>query len=155
VFLSGGTEVRSLIKNLPAVPEVARLDHLVRSFRESGTTHALVVDEYGGTAGIVTLEQVVWEILGDLFRASEGDSVVKRVGDGAFHVDGSLPIREWNELFEDGIPSDRFETIGGYVVSLLNRLPREGDSGEDDSFRYKVLKVKGRRVRQLEVTERS
>ena len=150
---AGQPDPRSLVVALPVVPEIARVDQLVRLFREGGTTRALVVDEYGGTAGLVTLEAVVAELLGDLFVGDQPEPVVKQLGVGVFQVDGSLPIREWEELFGLDVDAARFETVGGYVLSLLDRLPREGDGASDGRHRFTVLRVRGRRIRTLEVRE--
>jgi putative hemolysin len=147
-------DLRTVCTPLPVVPEVARVDHLVRTFRDGGTTRALVVDEYGGTAGLVTLEQVVAEILGDLFRSDPEEPIIKPAGNGIYRVDGALPIRAWNEVLGGNLPIDRFETLGGYVLDLSGRLPREGDQLADDRFHYRVLRMRGRRVRKVEVQER-
>jgi putative hemolysin len=138
---------------LPVVPEMARVDQLVRLLREGGTTRALVVDEHGGTAGVVTLETVVAGLLGDLFVGEGREPVVKALAAGVYQVDGGLPIREWEELFGFDVEADRFETVGGYVLSLLGRMPKEGDSVGDGRHRYVVLRVRGRRIRSLEVRE--
>jgi transposase len=89
-----------------------------------------------------------------LFRSDPEEPIIKPAGNGTYRVDGALPIRAWNEVLGGNLPIDRFETRGGYVLDLSGRLPREGDQLADDRFHYRVLRMRGRRVRKVEVQER-
>lgn len=145
--------IDELVAPVPFVPEVASALHLLRLFRERGTSEAVCVDEWGGSAGVVTIEQVFEEIVGDL--RSEGESkeeyAVVPLGEGRFRVPGGYSVRDWNEHFGQRVLPVEFETVGGLVAALLGRIPRSGDEVRLGELELKVHAVRGRRVLAVDV----
>ena len=140
--------IESLVMPVAFVPEVAKVLTMLHTLREKRVAEALVVDEWGGTAGVVTLEDLFEQIVGDM--RVEGEDVVKPVipmGEGRFRVSGSLSLREWNDLLGVEVHPTAFETVGGYVTALLGRIPRAGDRvALGQGLMGEVREVRGRRV---------
>jgi putative hemolysin len=129
------------------VPEVSSAFSTLQFLREHGIAQAVVVDEWGGTAGLITVESIFEELVGDLRVEGESASrAVERRPDGAFEVDGGLSIREWNELFGARVAPREFETLGGLVAALLGRIPRAGDRVVSGPLEFEVLATRRRRV---------
>ena len=148
--------VRALIVPVKFVPEVASALDLLRALRADGASEAVVVDEYGGTAGVVTTEDAFEQFLGDL-RAEDEELAPGLVplGAGRFRVPGSLPIREWNEAFGLEVVPREFETVGGFVTALLGRIPRAGDQVCVGDLELVVHEVRRRRVLPVDLGLRS
>ncbi len=145
--------LRGLLLPVKFVPEVASALDLLRTFREERTDEAVVVDEWGGTAGYVTAEHVFEEIVGDL--RNEGEEWVPAVvplGMGRFRVSGSLSIRDWNEVFGQEVVPKEFETVGGLVTALLGRIPRAGDEVRVGALEMQVHEVRDRRVVTVDIS---
>jgi CBS domain containing-hemolysin-like protein len=152
VLLRPSQPFASLVQAVPFVPEVASGLDLLRVLRESRATEAVVVDEWGGTAGIVTIEDVFEEIVGDLRVEDERSTPpVIALSDGRFRVSGGLSIRDWNEQFGRAVVPDGFETVGGLVTALLGRIPRAGDRVRLGDLVSQVHEVRGRRVRSVDM----
>lgn len=135
------------------VPEVASALDLLRLMRERRATEAIVVDEFGGTAGFVTLEHVFEEIVGDLRREGETEErSVERQDGGIWRVSGSLSIRDWNEQFGRELVPEGFETVGGFVTALLGRIPRAGDRVRAHGLVMEVREVRARRVAKVDMS---
>jgi putative hemolysin len=156
--IAGRVRVRSLLMRPDAplseliepchfVPEVSSAFRTLQFLRERGAAQAVVVDEWGGTAGLITVESIFEELVGDLRVEGESASrAVERRPDGAFEVDGALSIREWNELFGARVAPREFETLGGLVAALLGRIPRAGDHVVSGPLEFEVLATRRRRV---------
>lgn len=135
------------------VPEVACALDLLRLMRERKATEAIVVDEFGGTAGFVTLEHVFEEIVGDLRREGESEEQsVERLDGGRWRVAGNLSIRDWNEQFGRQLVPEGFETVGGFVTALLGRIPRAGDRVRAHGIVMEVREVRARRVAKVDMS---
>jgi putative hemolysin len=144
--------IQSLVMPVKFVPEVASALDLLRSLRADNASEAVVVDEYGGTAGVVTTEDVFEQILGDLrMEGEEHAPAVASLGDGRFRVPGGLSIREWNEAFGLDVVPREFETVGGFVTALLGRIPRAGDEVRLGQLELVVHEVRGRRVTTVDL----
>jgi putative hemolysin len=144
--------LESLVAPVVFVPALASVLDLLRVLRAAQSAEAVVVDEYGGTAGIVTLESVFEEIVGDLRVEGERETgAVTVLGDGRFRVSGELSIRDWNEQFGRAVVPAGFETVGGLVAALLGRIPREGDRVDSGGLTITVRAVRGRRVESVEL----
>jgi CBS domain containing-hemolysin-like protein len=133
------------------VPESKRADALLREFQAKKLHLAIVVDEYGGTAGLVTLEDLLEELVGEIRdEYDEDERLIQRVGPRSFRVSGRLPIHELNTMTGLVIPDDSFDTVGGWVLDLFGRVPHRGEKKEtEDGVRVSVEKVE--RTRVLEV----
>lgn len=147
-------EVRKLIRQISFVPELTRADQLLIQFRKRGTTIAIAVDEYGGTAGLITLEDVVEELIGDLFSPydSEGPPQVVALTPGQWRVSADLPIHEWAQTFAPLHPRGDAVTLGGLVMDRLGRVPRVGDRVEAGNLLVEVEAMDRWRIASLRLT---
>ncbi len=144
--------IQALVMPVRFVPEVASALDLLRTLRADNASEAVVVDEYGGTAGVVTTEDVFEQILGDLRIEGEAHApAVVALGDGRFRVPGELSIREWNEAFGLEVVPREFETVGGFVTALLGRIPRAGDEVRLGELELVVHEVQRRRVKTIDL----
>jgi putative hemolysin len=111
------------------VPETKRIDDLLQEFRTERTHMAIVLDEYGGTAGLVTIEDVIEEIVGEIQdEYDEEDRLVEELADGSYSVDARMSIGEVNNLLAIDLPSEDSDSIGGFIVNYLGRVPQTGES---------------------------
>ncbi len=144
------TPLAKLVEPCHFVPEVSSALHTLQFLREHGVAQAVVVDEWGGTAGLITVEAIIEELVGDLrVEGERAESSLVRRPDGAFEVDGALSIREWNELFGLRVAPREFETLGGLVSALLGRIPRAGDRVASGPLEFEVLSTRRRRVARV------
>lgn len=153
--LLGGSArpLRELVQRVEFVPTVASGLDLLRVLRTNKAAEAVVVDEYGGTAGLVTIEDVFEQILGDLRVEDEDEPpLVTALAGGRFRVAGALSIRDWNERFGFTVVPSGFQTLGGFVTALLGRIPRAGDRVRYGALVCRVHEVRGRRVKSVEVS---
>jgi CBS domain containing-hemolysin-like protein len=138
------------------VPEIATLEHLLEHFRRTGSKLAIAVDEYGGTAGIVALEDCVEEIVGDI--ASPGEQQVDapvEVTPGMWRVSGEMSVSRWADLFGSREISPRASTVAGLVMQRLSRIARPGDRVEFASLVIEVESVDAARIESVLVSLRS
>jgi len=143
-----GKPLRELVRPALYVPESASVEHVLKRFREEHAKTAVVVDEYGAVQGLVTIEDVLEEIVGEI--ADEYDveqrAAVERIDERRFRLQGNLSIREWQDLFRTQLPEFSVETVGGLVMALLGRAPQQGDRVRYGNLEFTVESVKGRRV---------
>jgi len=143
--------VDELVTPIQFFPEVGSALSLLQVMREQRISEALVVDEWGGTAGVVTLEDVFEILVGDLLVEGEEKLVeVVPIGERTYRVSGALSLRDWNDWLGFEIVPNAFETVGGYVTAMLGRIPRRGDRVPlRGGLECEVDEVRGRRVRTL------
>jgi len=142
-----------LVRPALFVPEVAGVLDLLKLLRDRQATEAVVVDEWGGTAGVVTIEDVFEEIVGDLrVEGEEHEPLVEPLGEGRFRVSGSLSIRDWNQRFNLEVVPEGFESVGGLITALLGRIPHAGDRVRQGDLVWQVREVRGRRVRSADMS---
>ena len=147
-----GVELETLVRPAHIVPETKDLAALLAEFRRTNQHMAIVVDEYGDLEGIVTLEDLLEEIVGEIEDEFDlPDESVERLPDGRMRIDGTFPIDDFNEQFGRELPIEDYHTVGGFVFGLLGRAPERGDEVEHDGTRFKVLEVEGSRIERLEV----
>ena len=135
------------------MPETKRLADLLGEFRRTNSHMAIVVDEYGSLAGIATLEDLIEEIVGDI--ADEFDlpeTAILRLGRDRLRIEGSFPIEDFNERFGRDLPTDDYNSIGGFVFGQLGRAPQPGDVVVYNNTRFEVVAVDGTRILQVDVT---
>ncbi len=143
------TPLRSLMRAITHVPENKKISELLREMQRDKFSMAIVVDEYGGTAGLVTMEDLLEEIVGEIRdEHDEGEEEpVRIVDDHEAVVDSGVNIEDVNAKLGTELPHEEFETIGGYTVGLFGRLPSEGEEVEaDERTRLKVERMRGRRI---------
>ncbi|MFH1141104.1 MAG: hemolysin family protein [Chloroflexota bacterium] len=135
------------------IPDSMSLDQLLREFQERHASIAVVVDEYGGTEGLVTIEDLLEEIVGEIEdEFATREPAIVRVSESEAVVDGRVTVEEVNELFETQLEGDGFHTVAGLLSSHLGRIPTPGDSVNLEGLTLRVLSTTGRRVRQVSVT---
>ena len=151
-------KLKTLIKPVYYVPEIAPADHLLATLRERAVTFAIVVDEYGGTAGLVTLEDVVEHFIGDIPGAYErdGQPLVEQLGPSVFRVGADLAVHDWVEWFGRNPAMSKAAsgaaTLGGVVLGLLGKAPNPGDRVTLGNMVLMVERVEGRRITAVLVT---
>jgi CBS domain containing-hemolysin-like protein len=147
-----GVELESLVRPAHIVPETKDLAALLAEFRRTNQHMAIVVDEYGDLEGIVTLEDLLEEIVGEIEDEFDlPDESVEQLPDGRMRIDGTFPIDDFNQQFHRDLPIEDYHTVGGFVFGLLGRAPERDDEVEYDGTRFKVLDVEGSRIERLEV----
>jgi magnesium and cobalt transporter len=150
----GGTlRVEELIRPAMFVPESKRLNMLLTEFRQSRNHMAIVVDEYGGVAGLATIEDVLEQIVGDIGDEHDSDEGknVQQLEPGRYSVQALTRIDEFNEYFDSALSDEEYETVGGLVMHALGRLPRRGEKVDFAGFSFKVVRGDRRRVQTFEV----
>lgn len=144
--------IRNLLRPLWFVPASKPVDELLREFRRTRSHMALVVDEYRAVAGVVTIEDALEEIVGEIADESDTDEELEliRTGEKAFELDGRVHIDELNEQYGLNLPEpEEFGTMAGFVVNAVGRIPNVGEVVYDNSMRFTVLKATPRRVERL------
>jgi CBS domain containing-hemolysin-like protein len=145
-------EIAELVRPTPIVPETKDLAALLAEFRRTNQHLAVVVDEYGAMEGIVTLEDLLEEIVGEIEDEFDlPDESVERVDDHTVRIDGTFSIDDFNEEFGTEFEHEDYHTVAGYVFHLLGRAAEPGDEVRSNGTRFKVLEVEGSRIQRLEV----
>jgi CBS domain containing-hemolysin-like protein len=147
--------VAEIMRPAHFVPRTNRATSLLREMQREKFHLAIVVDEYGSTAGLLTLENLLEQLVGDIADEHEHDEEreVESLGDGGWRVDAALPIVELEELIGAALPHERWNTVGGLMFGLLGTIPTEGQQVELDGLRFTAEKVQGRRVTTVVVAK--
>jgi magnesium and cobalt transporter len=147
-------DIKEFMRPTVFVPESKRLNVLLREFRRSRVHMAVVADEYGGVAGLVTIEDVIEQIVGDIDDEHDVDEDVniRKDGERQYIVRGQTPIDEFNEYFQTELSDDEFDTVAGLVMKQLGRLPRRGESLQLADCDLKVMRFDRRRIDSLRLT---
>lgn len=147
---AGETDVIHLIRTVPFVPDSKRVEQLLRDMQRDQVQIAIVVDEFGGTAGLVTIEDVIEMIVGDIRDEYDVEgSMIQAAGDNSYIVAGSATLSELNETLGIDLPSEDYTTIGGYVMGSLGRIAKDTDTVEFAGGKITVTEVSGRRVERV------
>ena len=154
--VDGGKEnfdIKECLRPAAFIPESKRLNVLLKEFRASHHHMAIVVDEYGGVSGLVTIEDVLEQIVGDIGDEYDVDDDldIRKEGERQFTVRGQTRIDEFNQYFGTDFGDEEFDTIGGLIINFLSRLPRRGESFELGGLEFKVLRADRRRLDTLRV----
>ncbi len=148
--LDAGTPVASLGRAPLFVPEQKKVADLLREMQQQRIHMAIVVDEYGGTAGLVTIEDLIEEIVGEIVDEYDVEEpLVEPLDDGAIRVSARLPIDEVNELLGVDLPHEEWDTVGGLVFGLVGRVPTPGEKVSYDSLEFTTERVAGRRIQKV------
>ncbi len=150
-----GLNLRTLLRPAVFVPESKGLNELLREFRSNRNHLAIVIDEFGNTAGLITIEDVLEEIVGEIedeFDDADAESGVYSLADGSMRVAGDATIGEVNQAFDVDLPEDAFDTIGGIVAHQLGHVPRRGEAMEIGGLNFSVMLTRGGAVRWFKVT---
>jgi CBS domain containing-hemolysin-like protein len=154
----GGEEstlVRDLMRSAYFVPETKRVPELLREMQASQVHLAIVVDEFGGTAGLVTIEDLLEELVGEIADEYDDESpMVTTLGEGSYLIDARLGIDELGQLIGADLPGEEWDTVGGLILGLAGRVPKEGETFELEKHVFTADRVQGRRVSRVRVHSR-
>jgi len=153
---NGRLGVRELLRPAVLIPESKRLNVLLREFRQSRNHMAIVIDEYGGLAGLVTIEDVLEQIVGEIDdehdEADDASTLIAAQADGQYAVDALTPIGDFNERFGADFDDDEYDTIGGLVTAAIGHLPDAGEELTLGRFSFRVARADARRLHALHVS---
>lgn len=156
LLLSGSDafDLISLLRPATIIPESKRLNILLQEFQEQRYHMAIVLDEYGGVSGLLTIEDVLEEIVGEIEDETDEQEAeqIQQISDKCYRVEAIVEIDDFNEYFDVGFPDDDCDTIGGLVINAFGQLPEIGETVSIDSFHFKVLDGDKRRISLLEVS---
>ena len=146
----------TIIRPVDFVPETKRVPDLLKEMQASKSHMAVVVDEYGGTAGLVTIEDLLEELVGEIVDEFDDDELlVSAQGDGSWLVDGRLSVSDLAALTEIELPDEEWDTVGGLVLGLAGRVPHQGEKFEIAGLSVEVTRVQGRRVGHVVVSRQA
>jgi magnesium and cobalt transporter len=147
--------IRNILRPAVFVPQSKRLDVLLREFRVNRHHMAVVIDEYGHVSGLVTIEDVLEQIVGDIEDEydTEDDEEIKKNQDGSYTIKAITAIDDFNEYFNAELNDQEFDTIGGLVLQGFGHLPKRSETIKIENFRFKVLHSDNRRIHLLEMTK--
>lgn len=151
-------DIHSKLRELTVIPESKRLNILLQEFRTTRNHMAVVVDEYGGVSGLITIEDVLEQIVGEIedeHDIEEDDGNIKPFADNGYIVKALTPVEDFNEFFDVGLCEDDFDTMGGLVTQRFGHLPQKDEQVDFDGFSFKVLSADNRRIRLLQVTPKA
>jgi CBS domain containing-hemolysin-like protein len=151
MLLEDNVSLDRIVRKVNFVPEQKTVESLLEFFRRSKTDTAVVVDEYGGIAGYVCLEDIAEELFGQIEPAGESEPI-QQTGPFEYRLPGDLAIHDWAEVFDIDLAETRQVTIGGLVTALLGRIPKSGDVAHLRNLKFTVEKVRKRRIETLILT---
>lgn len=147
-------DIDDIIRPPSFVPESQKLNTLLSQFRNSRNHMAMVVDEYSGTSGLVTIEDVLEQIVGDIDDEHDDVDNKKNIlaqSDGRYTIQASTELEEFNEYFNCDMPLDKYDTLGGLISQKAGKIPRQGEKVTLNKFSFKILRSDGRRIQLVEV----
>jgi len=154
VLQNKSVTVEQIMRPACVVPESKRLNVLLKELRTNGNHMAIVVDEYGQTAGLVTIEDLLEQIVGEIedeHDEHEDESYVFQRNDHEYMIKALMPIEEFDEYFSTQLATDEYDTIGGFIVSQLEHMPQKGESLVVDNLRFEVIKADNRRLHLIKL----
>ncbi len=147
---TGSTDIQKIIKPPIFVPETMKISILLREMQKKRMHIAIVIDEYGAVSGLVTLEDLLEEIVGEISDEYDIEIPVITIGDGSYIIDASISIRDLSEDYDIDIPeSHEYETLGGFIIAYFQRIPKTGDTVEINGKRLKVIEMVGQRIAKV------
>jgi len=147
------TNLRKLARPAYFVPESKKIDDLLREFQQEKTHMAIVVDEYGGTAGLVTLEDVIEEIVGEIQDEYDQEQpLFNKIAENIWLVDAKIDIPEFNETFPEPLPEDEdYESLGGFIFDITGNVPEENEVIQWGNYKFQIEKLEGQRIAKVKV----
>ena len=153
---SGDFRMTDILRQAYFVPEYKRIDTLFREFQSHRIHMAIVVDEYGGTAGLVTIEDIIEEVFGEIVDEYDSEApLVQSLGRGSYRIDARLPVDDLNGMLGTEFDDVDYESVGGMVYQALGRIPRPGEYTVLDGYRFTVDQVRAQRILLVRVTPSS
>ncbi|MHB8758576.1 MAG: HlyC/CorC family transporter [Thiobacillus sp.] len=157
-YAESDSDIRGMLRHAVVIPESKRLNVLLKEFRSNRNHIAIVVDEYGGVAGLVTIEDVLEQIVGDIedeYDFDETEDNIIRENEGVFRVKAGTEIEDFNAIIGARFSDEEFDTVGGLVVSRFGHLPKRGETVKFDGFQFSILRADSRRLHAVRVTRLS
>jgi CBS domain containing-hemolysin-like protein len=153
---SGEKDITQIKRDILAVPEGMPISHLVQRMRSQRTHLAIIVDEFGGSAGLVTLEDMLEELVGEIYDEFESEQLdIQKVAENEYILNGRVLLEEVSEMLEIQLEEDTVSTIGGYVFARIGRKSVKGDTVYFDGFSFEVIEVIGYRITKVKVMKKS
>jgi len=145
--------LKSILHDTISVPQSKKIKEMLEEFRRMKRHMAIVLDEYGSVCGLVTLEDILEELVGEIDSEMRQEELpLKRLNENHYRIVGAYSLAEFNESFQTDLPENDYDTVGGYVFGLFGRIPRSGESTTVDRFKFRVEKMKGSRILSLFIT---
>lgn len=148
------TKIKNIVKDAYFVPDTKNIDELFSEMRKNKKQIAIVIDEYGGTAGLVTMEDILEEIVGDIFdEFDEFENEYEKIDENTYIMDGGIPIYECKKILNIDIPEGDYETLSGYLIDALGRIPEEKEKPvlEINDVVYKIEKIKNKKIMKVKL----
>ncbi len=148
------TKIKNIVKDAYFVPDTKNIDELFSEMRKNKKQIAIVIDEYGGTAGLVTMEDILEEIVGDIFdEFDEFENEYEKIDENTYMMDGGIPIYECKKILNIDIPEGDYETLSGYLIDALGRIPGEKEKPvlEINDVVYKIEKIKNKKIMKVKL----
>jgi len=144
--------ITELMRAAYYVPETKKVSQLLKELQQKKIHMAIVLDEYGGTEGLVTIEDILEEIVGDILDEFDSEiDLIEKINENLYLVKAEVSLEEINEIFDTDLPEEDFDSLGGFVFGTLGRVPVQGDEVTYDNLKMTVTKVHNRRIRIIEV----
>jgi len=151
---TGKVDIRKIIKPPIYTPETMKISILLREMQKKRVHMAIAIDEYGAVSGLVTLEDLIEEIVGEIRDEYDTESPVIQLGDGSMIIDASISTRDLGEDYSIDIPeSPEYETLGGFIVTFLQKIPQTGDTVEIEDKRLKIIEMVGQRIAKVKLEQ--
>ena len=145
--------LKSILHDTISVPQSKKIKEMLEEFRKMKRHMAIVLDEYGSVCGLVTLEDILEELVGEIDSEMRQDELpLNKLNENHYRITGAYSLAEFNESFQSDLPENDYDTVGGYVFGLFGRIPRSGESTTIDRFKFRVEKMKGSRILSLFLT---
>ena len=145
--------LKSILHPAVVVPKTKMIKEMLEEFRKLKRHMAIVLDEYGSVCGLVTLEDIIEELVGEIDSEMRKDEQpLLKINENQYRLSGSLNLSEFNDAFESNLPESDYDTVGGLVFGLFGRIPRSGESTTLENFKFRVEKMKGSRILKLHLT---
>lgn len=146
--------LKDILRKATIIPEGKRVDSLLKEFREERYHMSIVVDEYGGVSGLVTIEDILEQIVGEIVDESDNDEPedIRKVGKHLYALQALTPVEDFNEYFEAAFDEDEADTIGGVILHAFGHMPTRGESIELQGFNFKITNADNRRIQQIQLT---
>lgn len=156
IFRTSVKDIPGLIRDVDFITETIKINTLFKKMQSAKSHMCIVVDEYGQTSGLVAMEDILEEIVGDIEdEHDEEEQMFSMESDGSYTFDGLTELQDVLEIFPLPVEDDTFETLNGYVISLLEKVPSDGDKDiiEANGFRFEILNVENRIIREVRITK--
>ncbi len=144
------SSIKPILRQAYFVPETKNIDSLLRELQQKKVQLAIVVDEYGGTEGLITMEDIIEEIVGEILdEYDEDEKLFEKIDISTFKVDPKITVSEFNSLMNSNIPEELFDTLGGLLYDLIGHVPHAGEEALFENLKFKIIQVEGKRIKKV------